>query len=169
MARNIFSQALTAAAESEGGTQALANILRVPDGTLRRWFSGRAMMPVLAFSRLLDIVAEHENRTQDEPLADGADATLTFELNHLAARCASCQGTVFVQCAPGLKLRYSAVLACKSCGTKIVHRALLVDLAMLHARQNGDTRMRRAGTSRRPPARADSRSTPSRLSPLSEG
>jgi hypothetical protein len=158
MAHNIFSHALAAAAESQGRAQALAHILRVPEGTLLRWLSGRAMMPVLAFSKVLELLTEHESQVPDEPAQDGAAATLTFSLNHVAARCARCQGTQFVPSTPGVTLRYRAILACKSCGIEIVHKALLLDLARLQAHQIGDTRARRLRTARpaaRPEARAD--------------
>jgi hypothetical protein len=155
MADNIFSHALAAAAESQGGTQALAQSLRVPERTLLRWMAGRAMMPVLAFSRLLDILADQEKPLL-EAAASAAGPTLTFRLNDLDARCASCQGSEFVPCAPAPKLRYGAVLACLSCGTHIVHRTLLLDLAILHARQSGNHRARRAVIAH-PQTRSDTR------------
>lgn len=144
MAHNIFSHALAAAAESQGSTQALAEMLRVPEGTLLLWLGGRAMMPVLAFSRVLEIIAHHESLWPDEPAEDAGGGPLTFTLNQVAARCANCQGSEFVPCKPALRLRYSSLLACRSCGEQIPHRTLLLDLATQHARQSGNYRARRA-------------------------
>lgn len=144
MAHNIFSHALAAAAESQGSTQELADILRVPEGTLLRWLSGRAMMPVLAFSKVLEILADHENRVTEEPAEDATGSPLTFTLNQTAARCPNCHGSEFVQCRPAFRLRYDSLLACRSCATQILHRTLLMDLAMLHARQSGNHRARHA-------------------------
>ncbi|HUQ75761.1 MAG TPA: hypothetical protein VM183_13635 [Burkholderiales bacterium] len=145
MADTIFTRALNAAVEIEGSTQGLASLLRVPEGTLLRWIAGRAMMPVRAFVRLMDIVATHEARLPDEPSEPApAEAVLTFHVHQLRARCASCDAVEFVRRSPGAALRYRSVLACNSCGQEIVHCALLIELVMLSARENGDTRARRS-------------------------
>lgn len=143
MADTIFTRALTAASEIQGGTQALAGLLRVPEGTLLRWLSGSAMMPLRAFIKVIDLLAEHERCLPDERSAHAAEPpTLTFGLNNSSARCASCSGTEFVERTPGARLRYSGTLACRSCGKEVVHRSLLVDLAMFYARQHGQYRQR---------------------------
>jgi hypothetical protein len=144
MANSIFACALKAAAEAQGSTQALAGLLRVPEGTLLRWMSGRAMMPVRAFARLMDILGDHEARHPERPGANAAaDPVFTFTLNHLAARCAACAGTEFVQRTPAATLRYSDLLVCRSCHREVPHRSLLLDLATLNAQESGHTRARR--------------------------
>jgi hypothetical protein len=144
MAHHIFTAPLVLAAEYEGGAHRLADILRVPSGTLHRWLSGRALMPVLAFSRVLEIIAQHESSRSDEPARDATTSPLTFKLNRTMARCARCQGVEFLHCTPALKLRYSALLACQTCGTEVVHSDVLLELVRLHAR-HGATRRAPAG------------------------
>jgi hypothetical protein len=122
LARSIFTRALNAAAAAEGGCQALAGQLRVPQGTLLRWMSGRSLMPLRAFSKVMAILAEHERRHPDEGGRDAAQPPiLTFGLNNSTACCASCGSTEFVQPAPASRLRYGSTLACRSCGKEVVH------------------------------------------------
>lgn len=59
LANNVQTELLRKAVACLGSTQALATELRVPEGTLLRWASGRAMMPERAFKKLVDIVAQH--------------------------------------------------------------------------------------------------------------
>lgn len=134
MGHNIFSGPLAAAAQYLGSTQALARLLHVPEGTLLRWLAGRAMMPVRAFSKVLEIIQHHESRLPDEPARDQTAPPLTLTLNQSTACCANCGRSEFVHCTPALRLRYRALLACAACGTQAAYRDLLLELVTRHAR-----------------------------------
>src|SRR5438874_7497914 len=67
VADTVFTRILATALEVEGSSQALANALHVPEGTLQRWMSGRASMPVQAFLKLLKYVELHEARFPEQP------------------------------------------------------------------------------------------------------
>ena len=131
MADTIYTRALSRASEIQGSTQALASLLRVPENTLLRWMSGRAQMPLQAFLNLIALVVQHEkNGGSESSLQTPADGEkLGFRIGPLAARCARCDGEEFVAVAPAEALRFTSLLACGSCGARIVHAELIAQLA----------------------------------------
>jgi hypothetical protein len=129
MADTLFTQALAKAAEAQGSTQALASLLRVPENTLLRWMSGRAQMPLQAFLKLLELVAQHEIK---QPAQSGGAINgekLRFRIGQLEAHCARCDGHDFKAADPSLPLRYTSALHCCACGERIVHGNLIAQLA----------------------------------------
>jgi hypothetical protein len=124
----IYTRTLARAAQAEGSTSALAQVLRVPERTLERWMSGRAQMPVRAFVQALERLTQHENNGAPAPVFD-SDATLTFPMGELLARCGRCDGTEFTPALPGAPLKMTSELACRACGEKVVHGNLIARLA----------------------------------------
>lgn len=131
MAQTIYTQALARAAEAQGSTQALASLLRVPENTLLRWMSGRAQMPLQAFLRLIELIAQHEKKQAPEPSAAGAidGERLRFSVGEFEARCPRCDSSDFRRADPAFALRYTSPLLCCACGGSAVHGDLLVQLA----------------------------------------
>ena len=131
MADTIYTRTLAQGAEAQGSTQALATLLRVPENTLLRWMCGRAQMPVQAFLKLVELLAQHESKGGGElpagPLA--SIEKLSFNIGQQLARCARCDGTQFVRMLPGLPLRMTSELECTSCGEQVVHGDLISQLA----------------------------------------
>lgn len=131
MAQTIYTQALGKAAEMHGSTQALASFLRVPENTLLRWMSGRAQMPLQAFLKLIEALAQHERsgaiNTVLQETAKGEP--LTFKMAELVAHCARCDGTEFLAVSPDTGVRFTSTLACRACGERIVHGNLIAQLA----------------------------------------
>ena len=124
MADDIYVTNLRRAAQFEGSTQALASRLRVPESTLLRWMAGRAMMPMQAFTRMLDSISAQEVLA---PAARaGSESNMSFYAEDLMGRCRKCGGTAFAADAP---VRLADALACLACGELIVHRDLLLELA----------------------------------------
>ena len=147
MAQTIYTETLAKAAEIHGSTQALASFLRVPEATLLRWMSGRAQMPLQAFLRLIEAVAQSESaRAPDPDPQETAPAEpLAFRIGNLAARCARCDGTQFRPVAAG-PLRMTSELACISCGERVVRGNLIAQLAkdtVQHSRAMTASRARR--------------------------
>ena len=60
MGENVYSRVLAQLVAKESSTQAVANLLHVPEKTLERWMLGRSQMPLRAFLRALDLVVQHE-------------------------------------------------------------------------------------------------------------
>lgn len=141
---SIYTSTLKHAAAAQGSTQALAHLLHVPESTLLRWMEGRAMMPINAFGRLIEIMSEHERRHPDAGLQD--PGRVSFRSGQLFARCARCDGTEFVLVEPGTRLKHVSLLACGNCGERIAHGKLLCQLArdtVQHARAMTAHRQRR--------------------------
>jgi DNA-binding transcriptional regulator YdaS (Cro superfamily) len=137
MADTLYTRALVRAAEIQGSTQALASLLRVPENTLLRWMSGRAQMPLQAFLKVIEVVAQYE---KTEALELHAEATsqgekLRFRIGELEAHCAKCEGPEFVAAQPGA-LRYTSKLVCVACGESVVHGNLISQLAKDAVRQS---------------------------------
>jgi hypothetical protein len=134
VADTIYTQTLARAAESQGSTQALASLLRVPENTLLRWMSGRAQMPLQAFLKLVDMLSAQEradlaaSREAQRGKPPGA-ARLTFKMGPLFARCARCDGTEFVAVDPAAPLLLTSDLACAACGLQVRHGTLICQLA----------------------------------------
>lgn len=128
MADTIYTRALARAAEAQGSTQALASLLRVPENTLMRWMSGRAQMPLQAFLKLLELLAQYESKGGDGSLQDTAE-TLRFNMGDLLARCPRCDGTEFAPLATDARIRVTSHLACRACGEQVVHGNLIAQLA----------------------------------------
>lgn len=164
MADTIFTRALGQAVEAHGGSQALAQLLNVPETTLRRWMSGRAQMPLRAFHRVIELLTEHE-QSADETLAPGAsvlEANLSFNIGEMLARCARCGGTQFSPRSPAAPLQMTSVLHCSSCHYGVAHGALLAELSARAVRHSHDaarrTKSKRPATS---PTAKDGASAPS--------
>lgn len=145
MADTIFTRALGQAVQAQGSSQALAQLLKVPETTLRRWMSGRAQMPLRAFHRVVELLTEHE-QSGDATLPPGAcasQANLSFNIGEVIARCARCGGTQFALLAPAAPLRMTSLLDCSACHHGVVHGALLAELAT-HAARRSRSAARRA-------------------------
>jgi hypothetical protein len=129
----IYTRALQHAVEAQGGTQALASLLHVPENTLLRWISGRAQTPLQAFYRVIDLLVEHEKRGGEAGgaanQAGPAPQALKFALGGLVARCARCNGTEFTLLPPATTLLYTSELRCRACSTPVTHGALVAELA----------------------------------------
>lgn len=139
MRDTIYTRALQQAVEAQGGTQALASLLHVPENTLLRWISGRAQTPLQAFYRVIDLLVEHEKRSGEPGAAPGEGApapqALKFALGGLAARCARCDGTEFALLSPATTLLYTSELRCRACNTPVTHGALIAELARTAVQQ----------------------------------
>lgn len=130
MAENVYTKVLRQAVQVEGSTQSLASILRVPEGTLLRWMSGRSQMPLRAFIKAIDLVAKHEVKTGAAAApATAARESLRFTVAHTFAQCAACRGTTFRRENQNEALRYVSMLACDGCGTAVQHADLVMQLA----------------------------------------
>lgn len=128
MAETIYTKTLAKAAEIHGSTQSLASFLRVPENTLLRWMSGRAQMPLQAFLKLIDTIAQHERAGAARgETVDGK--LLTFKMGQLLARCRRCDGTQFALANPDTELKLTSELACRACGEQVVHGDLISELA----------------------------------------
>jgi hypothetical protein len=128
MTGNVYRKLLAQAAQYEGSTQALAGLLRVPEKTLERWMQGKAHMPLRAFYKLMEVLAQHEQEGAGEELAD-ADAPLTFAIGRQVAQCSSCGGQEFARVDKDGPLRFVHRLRCLSCDTQVVHGDLVAELA----------------------------------------
>ena len=131
MADTIFTRALGRAVEAQGSGQALAQLLNVPETTLRRWMSGRAQMPLRAFHRVIELLTEHEQSADVTPAANASalEANLCFNIGDVQARCGRCGGTQFAPQSPAAPLQMTSVLHCSSCHYGVTHGALLAELA----------------------------------------
>lgn len=150
MKEDIYVTSLRRGVAFHEGAQALAFALRVPESTLRRWMSGRAMMPEQAFARLLELIVEHEARAPAS--APGPRTTLSFRVEDLMARCRKCGATAF---SADPSARMVDPLACLACGEEVVHRDLLIELAQRIAsrRKERAAGRRNASAPRRLPVR----------------
>jgi hypothetical protein len=115
MADTLYTQALARAAEIQGSTQALASLLRVPENTLLRWMSGRAQMPLQAFLKLLEVLAQYERSGGQATLEDTNGEPLSFSLGELAARCErTTRGDLIAQVARETIQKSRAMLAARA-------------------------------------------------------
>jgi hypothetical protein len=130
LAKSIFTDALEKAVKAEGSPQAVASALRVSEPTLARWIRGRAQMPIEAFLKTLELVSRYEaaRRVPDASLGE-PDEKLRFAIGHAAAHCVRCDGAEFRRADPEAQLKYVSKLACRTCGTEVVHGDLIVGLA----------------------------------------
>ena len=149
MKQTLYTETLGRAAEAEGGTAALANLLHVPEKTLERWMSGRAQTPLRAFLKLLERLIVHEaSGAATAPTVQNGEP-LTFCMGQLLARCSRCDGTEFAPAEPDKPLTLRSTLACRACGEKIVHANLIAQLAqdaVQYAHAMTAARERRQGT-----------------------
>lgn len=156
VADNVYTKVLQQAVEMEGGAQAVASMLCVPEGTLLRWMSGRSQMPLRAFLKAIDLVAKHELKNGvavAQPPAPPRES-LRFNVAQTFAECAACRGTTFRRANPSEALRYVSMLVCARCETAVKHADLVRQLAHevgQHARE------RLAALRRRPPSRRAAR------------
>ena len=128
---DIYTQTLARAAHAQGSTQALASLLHVPEGTLLRWMSGRAQMPLQAFLRLIGLLGEYEKKGGGYPGTGvtGVGDRLAFRMGKLVARCARCDGTEFLPADPTQPVKLTSELACCACGERVIHGNLIAQLA----------------------------------------
>ncbi|HEY5896930.1 MAG TPA: hypothetical protein VIV54_05150 [Burkholderiales bacterium] len=102
----------------------------MPDNTLHRWMAGSAQMPLRAFLKLVELLAEIEKAGGEgsgaSPRAQGEP--LTFAMGELLARCSRCDSTEFVPAAAG-PLKYTSELACRQCAERVLHGKLIAQLA----------------------------------------
>ena len=150
MADNLYTRALGRAAEVQGSTQALASLLRVPENTLLRWMSGRAQMPLQAFLRLLEVLAQHERAGGEATLEDTNGEPLRFNMGEMVARCARCDCPEFALAEAAPKLKYTSVVACRACGERTTRGDLLAQVAkdtIQHSRAMMVARKKRHGQS----------------------
>ena len=151
MAETIYTQALARAAQTHGGTHALASALRVPQTTLERWMAGTAQMPLRAFLRAIELVAQQETRGPPSEAHLPAPEKLTFAIGELLARCSRCDGTEFTPAVNGAPLRFTGTLLCRACRAEVVHGNLIAQLAMeavQHSRAMSVARARRQAASK---------------------
>jgi hypothetical protein len=133
----VFERAI----ELEGSSHALAEMLHAPEPTLRRWTNGRAQPPLKAFLAALEFVMAQEREAlqrvkEQDGAGDDSQRKLVFHIGPCTARCSRCDGTQFVQIEP-TKLRFTSMLSCVVCGTKVIHGNLIADVAkdaVQHAR-----------------------------------
>ena len=130
MAENVYTRVLQQAAAIEGSTQALATLLRVPEGTLLRWMSGRSQMALRAFLKAIDLVAKREVQ-QAAPPAQPAPVSeaLRFNVGPVFACCSGCHGMLFRRADAAQPLTYLSMLACVGCEAEVEHSQLVVQLA----------------------------------------
>jgi hypothetical protein len=121
VAENVYTRLLKQLVAIEGSRQAVASLLRVPEGTLVWWMNGRAQMPLRALLKAMDLVAKHELRDQPD--------RFTFDVGSARARCAGCGATEFRRRDPAAPLTYRSLLACAICGHEVVHADLVVQVA----------------------------------------
>jgi len=129
MADNLYTRALGRAAEVQGSTQALASLLRVPENTLLRWMSGRAQMPLQAFLKLLEVLAQYEKAGGQATLEDANGEPLRFSVGEMVARCVRCDCTEFVLEEPAPKVKYTSIVACRTCGERTTRGDLIAQVA----------------------------------------
>ena len=145
MAEDVFTICLRRAADLHGSTQGLASALRVPEKTLMRWMAGRAMMPMQAFSKVLEWIMEQEACDGPRPFPAQGAHEMSFRAEDLTARCGKCGGARFRTQAPP---RLVDPLACTGCGELVVQRELILELAERFT----ERRRERAATRKRKPA-----------------
>lgn len=128
MPENIYARILRQLALMENSTQAVANLFNVPEKTLMRWMDGRARMPLKAFMRAMELVAERERSTGPLPY-EGRVERLVFKAGPETARCVQCHGEEFRRSDPSALHTYRSVLACLKCGAEVAHGDLICRLA----------------------------------------
>lgn len=147
MADTIYTRTLARTAEAQGSTQSLASLLHVPENTLLRWMSGRAQMPLQAFLKLIEVLAQHEKRGADTTIEECKDGTpITVRMGELATRCAKCDGTEFAATDGTRRVRFTSEIACRACGERVIYGDLVAQLAkdaVLHSRTLTAQRARR--------------------------
>jgi len=147
LADTIYTRTLARAAEAQGSTQALATLLHVPENTLLRWMSGRAQMPLQAFLKLIEVLAEYEKKGADTTIDESKDgAPITLRMGELLARCAKCDGTEFGATDGTNRVTFTSEVACRACGERVIYGNLVAQLAkdaVLHSRTMSAHRARR--------------------------
>ena len=129
MAESVYTKVLQHAIAIEGGTHSLAGVLRVPEGTLQRWLSGRAQMPLRAFLKALELVRQRELKTGAAALPVNGAENLHLQLASCLAECDACGGTQFTPVDKSQALKYTSLLRCCACCAEAVHGDLIVRLA----------------------------------------
>jgi hypothetical protein len=164
---DIYTQTLARAAEAQGSTQALASLLHVPEGTLLRWMSGRAQMPLQAFLRLIALLSEYETKGGGYAGSEGAASAdrLGFRMGKLTARCARCDGSEFLPAEPSRPVKLTSSLTCSACGERVIHGNLIAQLAMDSVNQS---RAYTAGRTRRQAALRRVTPKPAKIVPPDE-
>lgn len=147
MADTIYTRTLARAAAAQGSTQSLASLLRVPENTLLRWMSGRAQMPLQAFLKLMEVLAQHERNGANTTIEENVKGEpVTLKMADLQARCARCDSTEFMPTADDGHVRFTSELACRNCGERVIYGNLVAQLAkdaVFHSRTLTAQRARR--------------------------
>jgi len=125
---NIYARVLRQLALMEKSTQAVASLFNVPEKTLMRWMDGRARMPLRAFMRALELVTSRERSAGPLPY-EGATERLVFKAGPEIAQCRECHGEEFRRADPSVPHTYTSRLACRQCGTEVIHGDLITGLA----------------------------------------
>jgi hypothetical protein len=150
LADTLYTRTLIRAAEAQGSTQSLASLLRVPENTLLRWMSGRAQMPLQAFLKLIEVLAQHEKKGADTTIEESKDGIpIRVRLGALLARCARCDGTEFAATEDHGRVRFTSEIACRACGEGVIYGNLVAQLAkdaVAHSRTLTAQRTRSAAT-----------------------
>ena len=147
VADTIYTRTLARTAEAQGSTQSLASLLRVPENTLLRWMSGRAQMPLQAFLKLMEVLAQHEKNGASTTIQEAAKGEpVTLKMGELQAHCAKCDGTEFLATSDDPGVRFTSQLACRACGERVIYGNLVAQLAkdaVMHSRALTAQRTRR--------------------------
>ena len=147
MADTIYTRTLARAAQTQGSTQSLASLLHVPENTLLRWMSGRAQMPLQAFLKLIEVLAQHEKNGADTTIQESMKGEpITLKIGDLVAHCARCDGTEFIPTGENGRVRFTSELACRGCGEDVIYGNLVAQLAkdaVMHSRTMTAQRARR--------------------------
>ena len=147
MADTIYTRTLARAAQAQGTTQSLASLLHVPENTLLRWMSGRAQMPLQAFLKLMEVLAQAEKNGTDTTILESVKGEpITLKMGELVAHCARCDGTEFLPTGENGRVRFTSELACRGCGERVIHGNLVAQLAkdaVMHSRTMTAQRARR--------------------------
>lgn len=138
MGENVYSKVLAQLVAREGSsTQAVASLLNVPEKTLERWMLGRSQMPLRAFLRALELVAQHEQRDGTLVASAPEPEPLRFLAGPVPATCAKCGQEHFRRADPSARPTYRSTLACLGCGTEVAHGDLIAALAKEVSRRAG--------------------------------
>jgi hypothetical protein len=91
---------------------------------------GRAQMPLQAFLKTIELIAEDERKQAPSPRTGEPSADKQrFKIGDLEAHCERCDSHEFMQTDPAMPLRYISELACCGCGHRVTHGNLISQLA----------------------------------------
>jgi|SRR5690242_12948486 hypothetical protein len=131
MVDTIYTRVLAQGVEMLGSTQALANVLHVPQGTLSKWLTGAAQTPLRAFLRIIELLCEHDKNAAHAVDAPSEQVTekLAFSVSNVTARCKGCGGMEFLSSVPRNALRVSSRVECVACKLDTTYAEVIAALA----------------------------------------